>query len=270
VTALRSMTVAVTQQQQLDGVLHYLGKYSKHIDSLTLRDPTSWPHPRITLRQLPSNLQLSSLNLQWLDLQLQPGDGFSGVLGAAAVALPALKQLQLRGCSLLDSGAAAALAAALSQLPAGLEHLSIESPTFRGRTVLVPSSALQRLQQLTYLSLYSVELQSSGKDSHAWQFLQVMTRLVGLHIDRVHTGMPLGVSGAASAIALDPEHACAGPSSASASSMGEMLLRGQYNRLNCTDIFLAFCSRRRTGGCHSWRAVRRVPPAGSAAGRLPC
>lgn len=66
VTALRSMTVAVTQKQQLDGVLHYLGKYSKHIDSLTVRNSTSWPHPRITLRQLPSNLQLSSLNLQWL------------------------------------------------------------------------------------------------------------------------------------------------------------------------------------------------------------
>ena len=79
VTALRTMTVAVSQQQQMDGVwLVFLGKHSKHIDSLHLSN-RKWrecPHPRIVIRQLPSNLQLSSMKLQWLDLQLQPGDGF--------------------------------------------------------------------------------------------------------------------------------------------------------------------------------------------------
>jgi hypothetical protein len=223
--ALRSMTVAVTQQQQMDGVLLFLGKHSQHIDSLRFKNP-NLSDVRITLRELPSNLQLSSLQLQWFDLQLQPGDGFQSVLGAAA-----LTQLQLSGCRLLDSGTAAALAAALSQLPAGLQHLSMNYTTnLDGRSVPFLTSALQRLQQLTYLELGFVELQSPAataappaavaegvllsdrrsevQDSPVLQFLQAMTRLVRLRLNRVTTGMPLGSEWAASAIALALEHAC--------------------------------------------------------------
>ncbi len=55
-------------------------------------------------------------------LQLQPGDGFEGLFGAAA-RVAALKQLRLKRCELLGQGEG--LEEALSQLPVGLEHLSI-------------------------------------------------------------------------------------------------------------------------------------------------
>jgi hypothetical protein len=51
----------------------------------------------VTLRQLPHN-QLTKLQLESVKLQLDPGQGFEGVLGAAAK-LAALKQLQLKNCS---------------------------------------------------------------------------------------------------------------------------------------------------------------------------
>jgi hypothetical protein len=95
-----------------------------------------------------------------LCLQMQEGDGFQGVLGPAAK-LAGLKQLRLREFDLVPQ--AERWAAALLQLPAGLEHLSINGEvvnvTYDPSPLELPTGFLQRLQQLTYLELVYVELQ---------------------------------------------------------------------------------------------------------------
>ena len=63
VQALSSVVSVVSQQQQQDSLLLYLGKHGRHVSSIELRAvqpvwPVTW---RVTLRQLPPNLQLSSL-----------------------------------------------------------------------------------------------------------------------------------------------------------------------------------------------------------------
>jgi hypothetical protein len=114
---------------------------------------------------------LGSLQIDWLSVQLQPGDGFEGVLGAAAT-VAALKQLRLESCALPygNDGAAEGLAAALLLLPAGLAHLSVRDLfTDDGGedtiNVEFPTGTLQPLQQLTYLELAQLQLKGPDQES---------------------------------------------------------------------------------------------------------
>lgn len=145
VAALSNITTVVPQQQKLDGVILYLERYGEHVKSFELRGDLVWgtAGSEVVLRQLPPKVQLSSLQLSWCWLQLQPGDGFQGVLGSAA-AVAALKQLRLIYCKLLDDEDG--LADAVSQLPAGLEHLSISSLPPEEVFEQLPSAVLQHLQ----------------------------------------------------------------------------------------------------------------------------
>jgi hypothetical protein len=179
VVALRSITLHVSQQQQIDGVMVYLGKHHQHVDSFELVGAAV---PSTQIRQLPEQLQLTSLQLERLFLQLKPAYGFQGVLGAAA-SPAALKQLRLSTCHLLGSGAAQVLAAALSQLPAGLEHLTICELYCGGQSVPFPAGMLQQLQHLTYLQLGEVDVVGPDEASPTLQPLQALTRLVGLKLD---------------------------------------------------------------------------------------
>lgn len=115
---------------------------------------------RLRLNQMHPSLQLTSLTLKGAAVQVQPGHGFDGVLGAAG--LP-LKQLELQLCTLLDSEEA--LTAALSHLT-GLERLSVSrfrhpapplSP--QPEVICYPTVPLKQLQQLTYLLLDGVRLE---------------------------------------------------------------------------------------------------------------
>jgi hypothetical protein len=121
--ALHSITATVPDQQRVESVMLYLSKYSPRIDSLNL---TGEFHSAAGLVQLPPNLRPSSLQLSCLNVQLMPGNGFQGVLGAADQ-IAALTELRLNSCKMIVStdDLPAAAAAALSQLPAGLQHLSI-------------------------------------------------------------------------------------------------------------------------------------------------
>jgi hypothetical protein len=116
------------------------------------------------------------LHLEWFRLQLQPQGQFRGVLGAAA-ASAALKQLRLSKCQLYDDEAA--FPAAMAQLPAGLEHLSIAAVQNSDRRTVsftvFPTTVLQQLQQLTYLELISIQLQGSARHHPALQSLQPLT-----------------------------------------------------------------------------------------------
>jgi hypothetical protein len=133
-------------------------------------------------------VKLRSLQLDRVQVQLQPGGGFQGVLGAAA-ALTALTQLQLTSCDLLDDAAAEPLAAALSQLPAGMQHLGIRIIRRRRRDeqLQFPTAVLQQqLQHLTYLELAGVDLQGPNEETPALQPLQALTRLVDLRLSPAH------------------------------------------------------------------------------------
>jgi hypothetical protein len=105
-------------------------------------------------------------------LQLQPGNGSQGALGAG---LP-LQQLRLSCCTLLDG--VAGLAAALALLPE-LHHLVLirlisESGCYAG----FPSSALISVPQLTYLDWVGGAWQDPGGLQH----LQRLTRLQHLQL----------------------------------------------------------------------------------------
>jgi hypothetical protein len=182
VAALHSITAHITEQQQMDSVLLYLSKHGQHVDSIHM---FGVEEGAVELRQLPSNLRLNSLQLEHLHLQLQPGNGSRGVLGAAAM-VAALKQLQLHDCELLDGEEQ--LAAALWQLPAGLEHLSISGlvwdfqPTPGRCWVQIPTGVLQQLQQLTYLELTRCRLKSAVEGELALRPLQALTLLQDLRL----------------------------------------------------------------------------------------
>ena len=136
---------------------------------------------RVPLRQLPSALtKLSSLYFDNMKLQLQPGRGYQGVLGAAAV--PPLKRLRFTDCRLLDGGAG--LAAALSLLP-GLEYLSLKtSHENSDRDILqMPMGVgLPWMQQLTYLELAEVYLRPYADGVVGLQPGPPLTRLVDLRL----------------------------------------------------------------------------------------
>jgi hypothetical protein len=92
-----SIKAAFTQKQQVDSVLLYLHKHGRHIDAIDLRTDLSHASAdRFKLRQLPPHLQLTSLLLDSMCVQLQAGRGFSGVLGPATAGLKQLRQLHMR------------------------------------------------------------------------------------------------------------------------------------------------------------------------------
>jgi hypothetical protein len=156
VAALHSIDIDVRDQQQADSVLVYLHRHGSHVNSLQLWSPAGIGS-RLLLFQLPPSLQLNSLQLVGWTLQLQPGNGFQGVMGSAAGA-PPLKQLRLRDCTLLDGPEA--LEAALLQLPA-LEHLSLgnledavlQSRPWLPKPVCFPTGVLKQLPKLIHLEL---------------------------------------------------------------------------------------------------------------------
>ena len=176
VAALHSITAHITEQQQMDSVLLYLDKHGQHVDSIQL---TGVERGFIKLPHLPQNLQLSSLQLEHLHVQLEPRNGSHVLLGAATVA--ALKQLCLKDCKLRRDGKKQ-LAATLSQLPAALEHLSINHVLANGMWVAISTEVLQRLQQLTYLELARCSLKGPDQGQPALQPLQALTLLQDLRI----------------------------------------------------------------------------------------
>ena len=176
-TALDNLTAVLPQQQKAKSVLRYLGTHAKHISNINLKGTEDYS---VRLRELPSGLQLKSLQLEWfhlqlhpatahprysmLGLQLRPAKFFQGVLGDHSQ-LAALKQLRLKDCDiLLDCENSEAVLfgpgglAALSVLT-GLEHLSISRIFYReGTKAAFPTGMLPRLQRLTYLELSDVDL----------------------------------------------------------------------------------------------------------------
>jgi hypothetical protein len=133
----------------------------------------------VTIQQLPQAPHLSSLQLAGLNLQLQPGER----LVLRGEGLAALKQLRLKQCDLMAPQADAELSACLSQLPTGLEHLSISSVEANGVTAKFPTIALQNLQKLTYLELAGTFLRAPDETTPAMQPLQALTRLVDLRLN---------------------------------------------------------------------------------------
>jgi hypothetical protein len=169
VVVLSRIRASVKNQQQLDnGLLPYMGKHGQHVDSLAVR--CDWGTPP-SLRQLPTSLQLTSLQLEGVSVQLQPDLAFQGVLRPG---LP-LKQLQLGvSCTLLDEKDG--LAAALHGLPA-LEHLRVSVSNQR-----IAMHVLQALHQPTYLHLYC---RYGGACETGGTFLQPLQELTSLRHLRV-------------------------------------------------------------------------------------
>ena len=188
--ALHSITTVNAQQQQVEGVLQYLGKHGQHVDSVSI----SGDGDCTVNLPLPPNVQLESLLLDGASLQVAwLRHGLLGVLGAPAGAAPALKQLRLLNCKPHDRGAADALAAAMGQLPKGLQHLSISNNSdtiFR-----FPAGVFRRrLPQLTHLELAGVGIVGSAIGSPALQDLQALAGLVDLRLNRLGPATRVTVS----------------------------------------------------------------------------
>jgi hypothetical protein len=201
-----------TARQQIANALYYIRKYSPYIDSVTFKSRPGTKAQAI-LGYWPPNLQLKSLQLDNLCLE-QLDTCFESLLSTPAAAA-ALKQLRLCNCELLGDNyrninflhgwhnypkpfIRSALDAALLQLPAGLEHLGIISPTsgsyesedYRGRQLRADSACfhtdnLLRLQQLTHLELADVDVKSANNTSLARQPLEALTGLVHLRLASV-------------------------------------------------------------------------------------
>ena len=174
VLAFNSLSIHCKGQQQADSILMFLGKHEKEIGSVQLTADDIYDC-NVFIRELPPSLQPSRLQLTGFRLQLQPGDGFLGVLGVAAQ-VEALKQLELKLFELEDGDEG--LAAALTQLPTGLGRLCIASEDDCCYTTL-SISALQHLQQLTSLKLANFNFVDNHKVGPT---LQAMTRLVDLRL----------------------------------------------------------------------------------------
>jgi hypothetical protein len=130
-------------------LLLYLSRHGQHVSSLDVRHYSGWK--RVGLHELPPGLQLNSLCLQNMSVQLRPGSNRRGVLEA----LTAITHLRLVDCCLLDADC---LEGPLQQLP-HLQHLQIAclrrkaNDKYQNRLFVVNSEALQQLQGLTYLEL---------------------------------------------------------------------------------------------------------------------
>lgn len=172
--AMDSISTAVTCNQQLGSVMKYLHKHTAHVKELQLE---AMPDARLQLQHIPAGLQLETLDVKGMQLQLAPGRSSRGVLQAD---MP-LTQLRLAGCMLLDG--AAGLPAALPLLTS-LQHLLVTDPcTSSGhgqrhnRAPPFPAQVLQQLQQLTALELSGVKV-----DRNALQALALLTCLRKLRL----------------------------------------------------------------------------------------
>jgi hypothetical protein len=184
VAALSTIDIDMAERQHVSSALCYMRKHGQHIREFTLR-----LRDRHTgnLRQLPSQQQLSSLQLAGLRLQLLPGNGFPGVLGLqGGVKARPLKELTLYDCVLVDG--AEGLAAALLLLP-GLEELYLGS--LRGRalddSVCCFTSGMLQLPNLTCLSLFGNLVQPIAGQCDL-QPLQGLPRLLELRLDCAESG----------------------------------------------------------------------------------
>lgn len=104
----------------VDGLLLYASKHGQHVSSVSIEGGDNL----LTLRQLPPQLQPHSLQLIFAFLQLQPEEGYWGVLGPAS---GALKQLRLSNCTLLD-GDHALLGSTDADAPTGAPRLGNHPP----------------------------------------------------------------------------------------------------------------------------------------------
>jgi hypothetical protein len=188
VQALSSVSARRLDQARIDSVLLYLAKHGQHVRSLALRGL----HPTMHLPELPLSLtKLDSLQLEFMELQLQPGSGAQGVLRAV---FP-LTRLELSKCSLLDG--AQGLAAALVQLP-DLEHLKVTEDMLAVCPQAFPTDVLPHLQKLTCLLLGDVGSPNGSIKPRAFVHpLQALTRLVDLQL-----GLPVVQTGFVTADAL--------------------------------------------------------------------
>jgi hypothetical protein len=176
VMALSNISAGRWRKDQGESLLLYLAKHGQHVRSLALHGL----YPAMQLLELPPSLtKLSSLQLEHMTLQLQPG--LAGTQGVLRAGLP-LTRLELSECGLLDG--AQGLEAALAQLP-DLQHLSIDSVRDehdKGR-YLFPTAVLSQLTNPTSLFLGVYGRDSSSDVRVALRSLRALTRLVGLELD---------------------------------------------------------------------------------------
>jgi hypothetical protein len=179
--ALRNISMTVGSQAQLDSILYYLGRQrtGQRIDSLRLRGIYGMG---LRLRWLPVHLQLHSLDIACMAVQLQPGNGFEGIL---RLQQQPLKKLRLVQVHIFDSHLT---------LPAGssLQHLELSPVLTAAPKPLLAVEQLQQQQQLTYLDLAGVPLQYSGQVSSSLQFVGVLDQLRDLRVMGAYD-LPQGV-----------------------------------------------------------------------------
>jgi hypothetical protein len=155
VTVLSSIKAVLPQQQTVDSILLYLQNHGEHVSSIDLAS-SSQDDVTICLHKLPySKLQgLSCVRFSMLHLYLRPcAWPWDAVPRPQEARVPPLKQLQLDACLLMDQHEG--LAALLAALP-GLQYLEYKWTNGKGclgGMFDFDSSALQPLQQLTYLEL---------------------------------------------------------------------------------------------------------------------
>lgn len=146
------------------------------------------------LHGFPAGLQLSSLALYDMGVQLLPGGGMWGVLGEAVAA--SLTRLQLHRCTLVDHPLH--VSAALQALPQ-LQHFELYMPRLCSdvRTAFsangvepafaLPNEVTQHLQHLTFLKLGHVHMQALG-----YMGLKLLTNLRDLQVTNVQPNFHFG------------------------------------------------------------------------------
>jgi hypothetical protein len=127
-----------------------------------------------------------SMKLQRLNVQLHGANGFRGVLGAAGVAA-ALTQLQMSYCQMLDKDPTQGRENSITQLPVGLQHLSINYSGYHVSQQYFATGVLPALQQLTYLELRGVCVVGPDNARPPLQPLEDLTRLQDLRLDHLQT-----------------------------------------------------------------------------------
>lgn len=154
-TAAHSSIQGRFTQQQVDSLQLYLSNHGRHITSIDILCSVDSPAHMV---KLPAGLQLRSLCLQGMTLQLHKGADGRGLVQAGA----ALTQLLLRDCHLLGISPAR-FKASLLQLPK-LQHLTLDNLRPANKCVLLCLHELLQhpaLQELTYLELIGMALTES-------------------------------------------------------------------------------------------------------------
>jgi hypothetical protein len=180
VSTMSKAKVCCSTPQALENFTNWLQQQSSSLSSLTECSIVSTTTDKQSMRSFPCP-QLHKLHLSGLEVQLGLAGGFPGVLQDCT----GLTALHLQDCVVLDAAAAPAALAALPHL----QSLSLaEDSEHKG---LLPD--LQRLSQLTYLSLKLYSSYDCTAEDVAW--LSQLSALVNLqHLEL--TELPkLGVPG---------------------------------------------------------------------------